>query len=149
MNIKESITIDRSREIVWEHIHDPRYMVKWNPRIRKLIPNEENLPGIGYRFSVLYEILGKPENFAGEIIVYKKSSQLGIKYLDNGKRYKGYILEGFELADTKNGTKLTHWFDFRYSGINIITRTGITLLGFLGRPIGKKYLFTLKSSIES
>ena len=149
MRIKEFITIDRSRNIVWEHVHDPRFMVKWNPRIHKLIPNEESLPGINYKFRVLYEILGSAENFEGQIFEYRSNSHLSIRYLSSDKKYKGYILEGLELSDTKSGTKLCHWFDFKHSGLNIITRTGIFILGFLGRPIGKRYLSSLKSSIEN
>lgn len=149
MRIKEFITIDRSKEIVWEHVHDPNFMRTWNPRVHYISPDEKSLPGLNYRFKVNYEILGKPENFTGQVIEYEKNTRIRIIYKDENKKYPGYITESFELYETRNGTKLCHYFDFKHSGINYFIKLALYIIGFLSRPIGRSYLAKLKTSIET
>ena len=80
MKIKETIIIDRSRDIVWVHIHDPSRMTKWNPRIREFKSNPSVLPGTGYEFTAVYEMLGKADHFNAEILEYHNPKHLLIGF---------------------------------------------------------------------
>ncbi|MBU1099685.1 MAG: SRPBCC family protein [Bacteroidetes bacterium] len=148
MKLKESIIIDRAIEIVWDHVQDPYYMKKWNPRVKNIIPLPETFPGIGYKFKTEYEMMGSPDLFNAEIIEYKKPKSILIRYKNTTGKFPGYILEKFELKETNNGTLLSRYIDFSKSGLNLSLRLLLYLLGILGRPIGNKYLSRLKKLVE-
>ena len=148
MKIKENIIIDRAKEIVWEHVRDPRYMVKWNPRIKELLPEPNGLPDKGYKYNVVYEIFGRPDKFSSEIVEYSKWDHITIKHVSSEKNFAGFILEKFVLKETKNGTKLLHCLDYSKAKINFILKLYFCLLGYLRKPFGKRYLKTLKTSVE-
>lgn len=148
MKIKESIVIDRAIEIVWDHVQDPYYMKKWNPRVKNIIPLPEAFPGIGYKFKAEYEMMGKSDSFNAEIIEYKKPENILIRYKNTTGKFSGIILEQFELKETNKGTLLTRNIDFSKSGLNLFLRLLLYVLGILGRPIGNKYLSRLKELVE-
>lgn len=148
MKLQESIIIDRAIEIVWEHVQDPYYMKKWNPRLKNLIPLHETYAGLGYKYKAEYEMLGNTDLFNAEIVEYEKPKNVLIRYKNTSGRFSGIITERFYLKETTTGTKLCHYLDFEKSGLNIGVRILIYLHNHLGNPIRKGYLSQLKKNIE-
>lgn len=148
MRIKEYITIDRARDIVWEHLHDPKFMRKWNPRIENIQPLQDTLPGLAYKFKVTYSIIGKTEEYLGEVISYKKDLQLKILYSKSSSKKDKYIIESFELHETRKGTRVCHCLDLKKSGINFFVQLFYFIIHLPKCLFGKRYLSSLKTAVE-
>ena len=148
MRLKEYITIDRPKDIVWEHIYNPIFMQKWNPRVKSIQPSQANPPGLKFRFTTHYEMLGEPNEFEGEVIQFHKNSKLVMMFVSTSGLFKGFITGGFELYDSRKGTRLCYYLDFSDSGINLYTQILLYFTGLFNRFTGKQHLKTLKNSIE-
>jgi len=150
MELVDNIFIDRPAGIVWAFLEDPKNMLLWNPKVKRVSPSAFASPQQGYRYSITYQMheRAKPTEFLAEFVHFEPLSKLVIRHTGGLSPHNSVIEEIYELSERDGGTFLKQTIKIGNSGINIFFRILIWLIQRWGKPTGKRYLETLRDIIR-
>ena len=103
----------------------------------------------GFRYRITYEMKRKTSEYSAEVEECREPERLVIRLTEGTLPFDGSVRETYHLRRTSKGTRLIQFVDLRESGMHPVARFFIGLLHRMGRPVGKRYLVTLKELIEA
>ena len=150
MELVDNIFINRPAGTVWAFLEDPKNMLLWNPKVKRVSPSAFASPQQGYRYSITYQMheRAKPSEFLAEFVHFEPLSKLVIRHTGGLSPHNSVIEEIYELSERDGGTFLKQTIKIGNSGINIFFRILIWLIQRWGKPTGKRYLETLRDIIR-
>lgn len=150
MKLVDSIFINRPIGTVWAFLEDPANMPRWNPKVKRVSPSSFAAIQQGYRYAITYQMneRAKASEFLAEFVHFEPPSKLVIRHTGGPDSQNRVIEEIYELSERNEGTFLTQTIRINNSGINIFFRFLIWLIQRWGKPVGKRYLETLRDIIE-
>ena len=147
MNIHDSIQINRSPEKVWAFVENPELMKQWNPKVQWVTAGDQKR-GPGFVYGITYVMSGKAQEFRGEYVTYEPLRSLVIRLTSPTLPQTSFVEERYTLTDKGNSTLLEQRIEINNSGINIFWRLLVAFIMWFGKPVGKRYLETLKELVE-
>lgn len=150
MKLADSVFINRPPAIVWAFLKNPVHMPLWNPKVKRVSPSSFSAIQQGYRYAITYQMheRAKASEFLAEFVHFDPPSKLVIRHTGGLSPQHKIIEEIYELTERDGGTFLMQTIHIDNSGINIFFRFLIWLIQRWGKPIGKRYLETLRDIIE-
>lgn len=148
MMIRESITINADPMEVWAVVADPSLAPGWNPKIVEVETMSAGRPQAGSRYRITYEMSGRRSSFDAEITTFEPPQKLVLELTGGPPPTAGTVREIFELRRSNRGTRVRQSINMSRSGMNLLLRLLLGSLHRIGRPVGKRYLETLKELVE-
>jgi len=147
MTIRDSIQIDRPPEKVWRFIENPELMKQWNPKVQRVTAGE-GTRGRGYVYAMTYVMSGKAMEFRGEYVTCEPPRLLAIRLTSAAMPPASFVEERYTLTDEGGSTLLEQRIEVHHSGMSIFWRLLAASIMRFGKPVGKRYLETLKEMVE-
>lgn len=147
MTIRDSIQIDRSADTVWKFVESPELMKQWNPKVQWVTAGDQKR-GPGFTYGITYVMSSKAQEFRGEYVTYDPPHSLVIRLTSTEMPQDSFVEERYTLTDKGSSTLLEQRIEVNNSGINIFWRFLIAFITRFGKPVGKRYLETLKELVE-
>ena len=151
MKLVNSIFIRRPAAAVWAFIEKPENLLRWNPKVKRVLPPHLSKPRQGYRYAISYQMSNKAvvSNFQAEFVIYQPPAKLLIRHTEGSARASDRVIdEIYELKEMDGGCLLKQTIHVKNSGINIFLRLLLWLVQTLGKPTGKPYLADLRDILE-
>ena len=148
MTILESVRINCPPDRVWRFVEDPGLMKQWNPKVQWVTGGGEKR-GQGFVYGITYVMSGKAQEFRGEYVTYEPPRLLVIRLTNEMMPQGVFAEERYTLTDNGSSTLLEQRIEFPNSGVNIFWRLLIAFITRFGKPVGKRYLETLKELVEA
>jgi uncharacterized protein YndB with AHSA1/START domain len=147
LNIHDSIRIDRPPDKVWEFVENPELMKQWNPKVQWVTAGPQRRAQ-GFVYGITYVMSGKAQEFRGEYVSYEPPRSLVIRLTSASMAQGSFVEERYTLSDKDNSTLLEQRIVVKNSGTNILLRFLVAFIMRFGKPVGKRYLETLKELVE-
>jgi hypothetical protein len=150
MKIEDSIFIRRSAGTIWKFLENPENMLLWNPKVKRVSPSSFDTPIQGYCYAITYQMRerAKALEFSAEFVHFESPIKLIIRLTGPSSPRAMVIEEMYQLAEQDGGTVLTQVIQIGNSGINVFFRFLIWIIQQFGKPVGKRYLETLRDIVE-
>jgi uncharacterized protein YndB with AHSA1/START domain len=147
MIIRDSVQINRAPDKVWKFIENPELMKQWNPKVQWVTAGDQQR-GQGFVYGITYVMSGKAQEFRGEYVAYDPPRSLVIRLTSTAMPQDSFVEERYTLTANGDSTLLEQRIEIRNSGINIFWRLLAAFIMRFGKPVGKRYLETLKELVE-
>ena len=147
MNIRDSILINCTPDKVWRFVENPEFMKRWNPKVQWVSAADKQREK-GYEYGIMYVMNDKADQFRGEYIVYDPPRLLVIRLTSEALQPSSFVEECYTLTEKGSATMLEQSIEFHNSGVNIFARMLVAFIMRFGKPVGKRYLETLKEMVE-
>lgn len=132
MRVTRTVVVNRSPEELWPHLHEPDEMLRWMPRLVKVIPHDSSSAmGPGARFLMKIQEPRKVADYEGEILTYEPPERLRLKLWGGSFKEAETMFGEYRLEDLGGRTRLVYDVQKDLEGwlLNALTPF-IWLLGF-------------------
>ena len=150
MKFVDSVFINRPAATVWAFLENPENMPLWNPKVKRVSPSSFTTIQQGYRYAITYQMneRAKASEFLAEFVHFEPPTMLVIRHTGGPDSQHRVIEEIYELLERDGGIFLTQTIHIENSGINIFLRFLVWMVQRWGKPVGKRYLETLRDIVE-
>ena len=147
MIIRDSVEINRPPDKVWRFIENPELMKQWNPKVQWVTAGDGKR-GQGFVYGITYVTRGKAQEFRAEYVTYDAPCLLAIRLTSTAMPQDSFVEERYTLTDNGSSTLLEQHIEVHNSEINIFWKMLAAFIMRFGKPVGKRYLETLKELVE-
>lgn len=104
--------------------------------------------GQGFVYAITYVMSGKAQEFRAEYVTCEPPRLLVIRLVSAAMPQGSFVEERYTLTDKGNSTLLEQQIEVHNSGMNILWRLLVAFIMRFGKPVGKRYLESLKEMVE-
>ena len=148
MVLRSAIQLSCTPEKAWDFVSDPAMIVRWNDRIRTIVPISSGPWAANSRFRMRYEIASAAGNYLCEILEHDRPVRMVIHLTGGDLPSRGYLQEVFEIGEAQGRTVVKHEVALYGAGRNPFSSVLLFLSHLLPRSRGKKCLRRLKELVE-
>ncbi|HYQ47705.1 MAG TPA: SRPBCC family protein, partial [Thermodesulfovibrionales bacterium] len=149
MILKNRIEIAVPPKKLWGLISDPLRIMSWNPKVRTVIPVTIGEPKAGSHYRIRYHLIAGESNYAAELMEFEEPVRCVLHLKGGNLPAQGYIQEIYEIADTRQGCRLTQTILIDQAGLFFLRALHVRLRHLLGPGSARRYLRKLKGLAES
>ena len=144
--LNESLRIEAPPQAFWPMVADLGQLARWNAKLASVEPRSDGGPRVGYTCRTVWRMSGRERQFVTRIETCDPPRLVVFVHQDeaDGRRI---VREHFELAPAAQGTRVRHRLDLSQSGIPIVARWLIALIGRFGTASGATVLETLRDEV--
>lgn len=110
MKVRTETTIERPVDEVFAFISDPFNDPAWCPSVRSVVQAAGDGPGVGARYDVVHDPMGKPAELRYEILEFDPPTRMVMEQVD----HLGTFVTTYELSAVGSATRLIQASDLRF-----------------------------------
>jgi len=152
MIFRDQIKIRVAAATVWQFVSNPENQPRWNPKVKDVLPLSHGSPGIGYRYRLCYVMSGKATECDAEIVEFDAPRRLATRMREltqsDSKAGDRTFVEEFTIIDHADYVLLQQKVTVSGFRIPVVFRFLFWLLMRFGKPVGPRYLESLRGLIE-